>query len=931
SLVVYPLPHVNSIADFTICNGNTFTVNIGTDIPANYVWVGTDNPNVSGEVFLPQTSSVISNTLTNNSTQPQTVTYTTTPTSWPEGCQGPDSSFVVTVMPDITMTFPSTLEICSGSAVNAVLNANVPSIFSWFTSIDNPDVSGESINVTNGPIINDLLINNTGVNQLVVYSVFPTSVDGNCAGAAQTIAVIVKPPLALLNEDTVTICSGSPVNLNLIANTTVTFNWYADQNVSVLGESISVVSSDLISDVLTNNSSTVQEVNYSVIGTSTINGCSSPVFDLVVFVNPTPTVTPTADITYCNGDNAQPILFTGTIPGTTFDWANNNSAIGVTTSGSNSIPSFTATNNGIAPIQGNISVSPIFTNNGIACPGTPDQFVITVNPIPSIYGLQDQVVCANDLTENIPVFGPVNGAQYNWISSNPLIGSTITGSGNITPFTGTNTTLAPINSDFTITPSYTNNNVTCTGADSVVNITVLPLPNVNPINDQTICNGDLSTLVSFSSPISTNVSFAWTASNNSIGLASTGNGDINPFTVVNNSTIPVYSTITVTGSYNSNNLTCFGNPTTFDFEINPTPIMNLVPDQTFCNNEISLIDFSTTGMNGVTYEWTNTNTSTGIPASGSGDINFIASNTTNSTITTSITVTPTYLNNGVYCYGQAQTFEVSVNPVPTIDYVVNQTVCESSTVTVNFTSSLGVAGTEYNWTNSNAAIGLPASGNGNITFNATNSTSGPLTGNITVTPTYINPITGNQCTGTPQTFQIVVNPTPVITTINDTSVCANSTVAAINFVSDVTNTQFNWTNTNPAIGIGASGSGNIPAFVGTNTTNAPITGNFSVIGTYTNNGVVCTSVPQNFNITVNPVPTVDFVANQTVCESSTVTVNFTSSLGVAGTEYNWTNSNAAIGLTTSGNGNITFNATNSTSGPLTGNITVTPTYINPIT
>ena len=193
----------------------------------------------------------------------------------------------------------------------------------------------------------------------MIYSVFPTSVDGNCAGAAQTIAVIVKPPLALLNEDTVTICSGNPVNLNLIANTAVTFNWYANQNVSVLGESISVVSSDIISDVLTNNSSSVQEVNYSVIGTSTINGCSSPVFDLVVFVNPTPTVTPTADVTYCNGVNTQPILFTGGIPGTTFDWTNNNSAIGMTTSGTNSIPSFTATNNGIDKPTANLSASAI--------------------------------------------------------------------------------------------------------------------------------------------------------------------------------------------------------------------------------------------------------------------------------------------------------------------------------------------------------------------------------------------------------------------------------------------------------------------------------------------------------------------------------------------------------------------------------------------
>jgi gliding motility-associated-like protein len=291
-------------------------------------------------------------------------------------------------------------------------------------------------------------------------------------------------------------------------------------------------------------------------------------------------------------------------------------------------------------------------------------------------------------------------------------------------------------------------------------------------------------------------------------------------------------------------------------------------------------------------------------------------------------VTPTYLNNGVICYGQPQTFEVSVNPVPTVDFIVNQTVCESSTVTVNFTSSLGIAATEYNWTNSNTAIGLLASGNGDITFNATNTTSGPLTGNVTVTPTYINPITGNQCTGTPQTFQIVVNPTPVITPITDKNVCANSNIAAINFVSDVTNTQFTWTNTNAAIGIGTGGSGNIPAFVGTNTTNVPITGNFSVTGTYSNNGLVCTSIPQNFNVTVNPVPTVDFIVNQTVCEDQSVTVNFSSAFGVVVTDYSWTNTNTATGLSASGNGNITFNPANIIGGPQTSSITVTPSYTN---
>jgi gliding motility-associated-like protein len=931
SLVIYPLPHVNSIADFTICNVNTFTVNIGTDIPANYVWVGTDNPNVSGEVFLPQTSSVISNTLTNNSTSPQTVTYTITPTSWPEGCQGPDSTFIVTVMPDITMTFPSTLEICSGSSVNAILSANVPSIFSWFTSIDNPDVSGESITTNNGSIINDLLVNNSTSNQLVIYSVFPTSIDGNCPGPAQTIAVIVKPPLSLLNEDTVTICSGNAVNLNLVANTTVSFNWYANQNVPVTGESISVVSSNNISDILTNNSSSVQEVNYSVIGTSTVNGCSSPVFDVVVFVNPKPIVIPNSDLTYCNGVTAPLISISGNIPGTIYNWTNSNSAIGLSTTGVDTIPSFNTINNGISLIQGVVNVTPTYTNNGITCNGISDQFIITVNPTPSIYGLSDQIVCANSQTTNIPVFGPVSGAQYNWISSNPLIGSSITGSGNITPFTATNSTSNSISSDFTITPSYTNNNVTCYGADSIVNITILPIPVVNSITNQTVCNGDLTSQIIFSSNINTNVSFSWTNNNNTIGLASSGNGDIAPFTAVNNTYLPVSSNISVAGTYSSNTISCIGNPLLFSISINPTPIIDVVPDYTFCNNENSLIDFTSTGMNGATYNWVNDNSSTGIPTSGSGDINFIASNTSNTSISSNLTVTPVYLNNGVTCYGEPQIFVVTVNPVPTLDYIANQTVCENSTVTVNFTSALGIAGTEYNWTNSNTSIGLASTGIGNISFNAANASNGTLTSNITVTPTYINPISGNQCTGTPQVFQIIVNPTPVITPINNRNVCANSTVNPINFISDVSNTQFNWTNTNTSIGIGASGNGNIPSFVGTNNTNAPVTGNFNVIGTFTSNGLTCAGLSQNFSITIDPIPTVDIIADQTVCQNQLVTVNFTSSFGVVVTDYQWTNTNTNTGLAASGTGNISFNSSTVPGSVQTSVVTVVPSFTNTLT
>ena len=131
---------------------------------------------------------------------PQFVTYTITPTT-AAGCVGPDSFVVVQVQPDVLLTIPQSIEICSGAGVNAVLGANIPSTFSWFCTINNPNVTGESILTNTGGVINDILVNTSNQNQVVVYSVTPTSIQGNCAGPSQTITVIVKPPLALLNQD----------------------------------------------------------------------------------------------------------------------------------------------------------------------------------------------------------------------------------------------------------------------------------------------------------------------------------------------------------------------------------------------------------------------------------------------------------------------------------------------------------------------------------------------------------------------------------------------------------------------------------------------------------------------------------------------------------------------------------------------------------
>lgn len=75
-------------------------------------------------------------------------------------------------------------------------------------------------------------------------------------------------------------------------------------------------------------------------------------------------------------------------------------------------------------------------------------------------------------------------------------------------------------------------------------------------------------------------------------------------------------------------------------------------------------------------------------------------------------------------------------------------------------------GATFDWSNSNTAIGLAANGVGNTpTFVAANPGTTPITGMIIVTPTL------NGCPGTPDTFNITVNPPPTVNAGLDTSVC----------------------------------------------------------------------------------------------------------------------------------------------------------------
>ena len=81
----------------------------------------------------------------------------------------------------------------------------------------------------------------------------------------------------------------------------------------------------------------------------------------------------------------------------------------------------------------------------------------------------------------------------------------------------------------------------------------------------------------------------------------------------------------------------------------------------------------------MTYSWTNDDTSTGLAASGTGDIaSFTATNTGTSPVTATIVVTPHFENGTVTCDGPTKTFTITVNPTAEVNQPANEVVCNGA-------------------------------------------------------------------------------------------------------------------------------------------------------------------------------------------------------------------------------------------------------------
>lgn len=631
----------------------------------------------------------------------------------------------------------------------------------------------------------------------------------------------------------------------------------------------------------------------------------------------TPTMSAVSNQVLCAGSSSTVIAFSGA---TNYSWTNNNPSIGLAASGSGSIASFTAVNAGSTPAVATITVTP---SDPVCGNGTSQTFTITVNP-KSVYQAPMQQFCSAQL--------PVS-----WN------GLTISGAGTYT--------------------AHLSNQYGCDSAvTSVVTVITTVTPSVSITASATAQCGTApitfnATGVNARTETAAPPQYQWYRNGNPIAGANTASytenapADNNTYYVTLRSGLPCVTQQTVSSntiqirvygatssvtnasvcaeqlpySWNGQNYSTAGqyvvhltnahgcdSAATLNLAVNVcTQAAVGYPGSPYCG---------TTGTAAPNFTAVIGGSFSAAPAGlainpGTGVIDLAASAPGTYTVTYGIP-------------GNTASAVVIVRPANVVASIGNLTLCANTpTGTIDFQPLPGIS---TSWTNDNPSIGLAASGTGNIaSFTALNTGTALSVANIVVTPT------SGSCTFSKMSFRINVKPVPQMTGTPASQVwCANRMTTAVSLTSATTGATITWTNTNPAIGTGAAGTGSIPSFLTQDNTSTPQTGTFVVTPTLAG----CTGTPVSFAITTHPnIDSVVYPGNP-FCQAGTVSPTYYGSRGgsfsasPAGLSINPVTGVIALGASIPNTYTITYtvNASNGCNATVTTTILIRPqSGVNP--
>ena len=167
---------------------------------------------------------------------------------------------------------------------------------------------------------------------VLIANITVTPTINGCTGTPTTFTITVDPTPTANNPGNQNLCNG--VSTALIsftgAVTGTIYNW--TNSAPSIGLPASGTG-DIASFIAVNGGAA--NVVATITVTPTASGCGGTPVTFTITVKPTPTVTLTLlDQTVCKGSNTTAVTFTGTVPGTVYNWTNNNTvAIGLAPSG----------------------------------------------------------------------------------------------------------------------------------------------------------------------------------------------------------------------------------------------------------------------------------------------------------------------------------------------------------------------------------------------------------------------------------------------------------------------------------------------------------------------------------------------------------------------------------------------------------------------
>ncbi len=777
-----------------------------------------------------------------------------------------------------------TVASCAGSSFTStpvnVTNGIVPAGTTYTWGL--PTVTGGATGATTGTNqtnITQTLNNPTTSVQTATYSITPTSGIG-CVGAPYILTATMSAPVHIFDTTLATICSGNSFSLTPVtgipdAATVVaagtTYNWTAPTVTGGMTGASAQTNQTLINQTLFNPTTTQQTATYTV--TPYSGGCPSPVFKIIIPVNPSPTATIIGTTTVCFGATAPNVTFTGITGNAPYKFVY---SLNGTTQTVNA-PSTTTTVAVSTGISNVFTYSLISVADNLCSQPQSGSAVITVNPLPTATVVGTTTVCQNSTSPNIVFTGASATAPYLFTYSINGVGSQTVSSiagttASVSVPTGTVTTYT-----YNLIRVQEGSSAACiqnqTGSASVE--VRAPSQGTVTASVHRICQNSASPSMVFNGSSGTPpYTFYYTIKSDVNGtttnsVISTGSTATVQVSTANADTL-VY---TITNIQDASGIIC-GIGGSFD-----TTVIDPLPKSTITAalNDVCLGDPVQT----ITF------TSIGVPApvtfnyftSVNGGANVaqpaINSPTTTATISApATTLGTTIYTNGIsksnVCTGSGNgSARLTVNPIPTasLSLTGSSTICQSGGASqVTFTGSIGHPPFVFNYNIDGAATTTitTLSGQNSVVLPLAALAAGTHTVNLLSVKDTFNcsqPQTGS--------VTVTVDPLPTASAGGLGSICMNGTATVSG--ASAANGSINWSSNGTGAGTITNATGLTPSYAAAaSDAGKTVTLTMTVTSTNTCNPNTATA---QYTVNVDSLPLATAGGIKTICENASVTIS----------------------------------------------------------